>query len=701
MAEYTITNEADGTEHIIVAPDDVPFSEVAAKAREYFAAQETSAPKERSTLDNVARFLETNPVSRAGRGMMKPFLGAAQKLANLTPLGDDFNRYVSEEERGQQGIKKQSTALGLPVGTFGMGPQGGIDIADMVGQGMGYAVPLSKIMPFKGGAFARAGNAAVQGAAAGASMPVTNTENLSMQDLATGRQKDSLWGETAKNAGLGFAIGGVASPLVDLGISGAAAGMNKLGQGAKSIANRFAPPSTFSVDINIVRSLQKNGIDWRMLSDDVKKSLRKEAAEALKVGGKLDDAALARLADFKNLGVTPLRSWVTRDPSQFTNEANLAKVQANTGGGRLVNAQVQGNAKLTQVLDNLGANKAGSRYAAGEGNIALIQAADKAKEGAVDSLYNQARVLAGGDIRLDARKALSDMVAKLESEGNLPALGQFGSVVNDIIGGKFPLSVGNAQGLLKTISRASTSPDGNVRYAMGQLRNAIENANPADQLGADAMAAFAKARSEARQRFQWQESSPAIKAALGDYAPDKFFERFILGGNVTDIAQAMKVMTGQMKQENRALIAQHLRERAAKGASQGDANAIFNQNQYNDALRAIGKEKLALFFSPDEVQRLQMLGRASYNMKAQPIASAVNNSNTASSAFKILDSIASKIPFGKAAVGDVLSSVGQARLEAQAVKPQISAPYKPIDPEQIRQLLGPVAPLTAVGLLGS
>jgi hypothetical protein len=64
----------------------------------------------------------------------------------------------------------------------------------------------------------------------------------------------------------------------------------------------------------------------------------------------------------------------------------------------------------------------------------------------------------------------------------------------------------------------------------------------------------------------------------------------------------------------------------------------------------MGDRKLAVFFSPEEIQRLRAVGNVSNYMSAQPAGTAVNNSNSgalvAAKALELIDSIAGKLPLG-------------------------------------------------------
>ena len=76
----------------------------------------------------------------------------------------------------------------------------------------------------------------------------------------------------------------------------------------------------------------------------------------------------------------------------------------------------------------------------------------------------------------------------------------------------------------------------------------------------------------------------------------------------------------------------------------------FSPASYNSALNRIGDQKLAAFFSPEEIRQLKAVGRVGTMMTAQPAGSAVNNSNSGAllvaRAMDALDSIVGKLPLG-------------------------------------------------------
>jgi hypothetical protein len=191
---------------------------------------------------------------------------------------------------------------------------------------------------------------------------------------------------------------------------------------------------------------------------------------------------------------------------------------------------------------------------------------------------------------------------------------------------------------------------GNQMTAPGGLAGAA----PAANLGQDAIDAFARARAANRTWMQTVENTPALAAVRNGMEPDKFVQQFIVGNGNGASVMSVAQMKNQIKGSPEAMdavrqqIAAYLKQKALGGAADEVGN--FSQSNYNAALKAIGERKLNLFFQPDEVNQLKAIGRVASYEQFQPTGSAVNNSNTASTAGAMwLDRIAnssllSKVP---------------------------------------------------------
>lgn len=433
-------------------------------------------------------------------------------------------------------------------------------------------------------------------------------------------------------------IGGIAGGLVP-GAAGSAV------NAGKRLLNRLTPQQ---MDVQISQVLQRAGMDYSQVPERARQSLRTQMQDALRAGQELDPAAVRRLAEFQSIGATPTRGMVTQDPVRITQEMNLAKMGANAGDDGLqglARVQNQNNTRLINVMNEAGANR-GDPFAAGQRAIGAIQAQDEAMAGRVSNLYQQARDTSGRSAALDGAaftRTANQMLDEGLLGGALPP--DVANHMNRIARGEVPFDVNYAEQLktrIAALQRATN--DGSARMALSTVRRALDETplmsapqvNPGNMpavpgtvppspatLGQESIDAFNQARQAARQRFGWQESARPIEAALNGAQPDDFVQKFVIRGTVADAsALAQNAPTAEVKN---AILA-HLKDKALNGSA--DEVGKFSQSAYNKALNQIGDRKLALFFSPEELQQVRMLGRVASYMQNQPVGSAVNNSNS-------------------------------------------------------------------------
>lgn len=523
------------------------------------------------------------------------------------------------------------------------------------------------------------GNQAVSAAGAGA---------------ASGASREA-GGDPAMQAFAGLA-GGLAAPAA---VGAAKAAAQKV---SSAFVNRFAPQVVDrNVENTINLTLRRQGINWGDIDASTRAQVRNDVRDALNAGQDLNGDALRRLIDFRRVGATPTVGALTLDPVQITREKNLAKMGANSSDTALQQlAQVENRNNNTFIsnLNDAGAARAQDAHATGETLIgALNSYADRQRQN-IGSLYGAARDSAGRSAELDGH-AFTQRANQLLQEnlaGRLP--GQIEDVLNNIASGRVPLTVDHAEQIKTALGRIQrTTSDGNERYAMGLIRQALDEAPlraspqvnhgnlPAVSgtvppstatVGQESIDAFNRARAANRQFMQTVENTPALDAAMNGAAPDTFLRQFVTGNggraNVRDVSAMTELLqSGRVNPDNlpataaqiRALpttegrqaleatknaIADHLKQRALNGAADEVGN--FSQAAYNKALREIGDRKLALFFTPEEMAQLHAVGRVSSYAQFQPRGSAVNNSNSGAlmlgKGLDFLASLGSKIPLG-------------------------------------------------------
>lgn len=467
-------------------------------------------------------------------------------------------------------------------------------------------------------------------------------------------------------------LGGVAAPM-------AASTLANAGTRVVNTANSMLAPKQAleKVDQQISLTLKGQGIDWTQIPERIKQQMRAEVQSATNTGGEMNPEAMRRLLDFKTVGATPTRGMLTQDPVQITREQNLAKTGANStdlGLQSLPRVQNANTGTLLRNLDEMGAARAPDEFATSQGILGSLNRFADSKKNEIGNLYSAARDTSGRSADLNgavftqnANKALDEALLG----GALPP--DIASKMNAIAKGEVPFTVDYAEQLKTAMGKLQrASADGQTRMAISKVREALDNTplrpaptvNPGNLpavpgtvpvspavLGEESINAFNQARRANASFMKTVEGTPALKAAMDDIQPDQFVNRFILSKSATvkDVA-ALRATIGndaETVQQVKDTLVSHLRSAATNGT---EDVTKFSPHAYNKALNNIGERKLAAFFDPEEITKLQAVGRVGTLMEARPAGSAVNSSNTgammAAKAMDMLDVIAGRIPFG-------------------------------------------------------
>lgn len=499
-------------------------------------------------------------------------------------------------------------------------------------------------------------------------------------------------GSMLTGAGLGALGGGILGPAL--------AGV---GRGVNAIASRFsgeampAAAATAQAD-SIMAGLGKDGIDITQIPQQALSTVRDQVAAALQKGQKLDPAALLRQQDFKSLGMDGTLGQVTRDPMQYAKELNMRGIDTGGGQNALAARFNQQPLQLGDRLNSLGAGAASEAYPAGNALIRSLQAADAPQKAAVDAAYGAARDTTGRYANLDVpafSKAANDALDSKMLGRFLPT--QVRNLMNDVSSGKVPLNVNNAvqiDSVLSEVQRAAAARgDKASELAVGTVRDSLNNAPIASSAGQDAKAAFDQARALASQRFQTIDATPALKAALTDSAPDKFVSRYIINGNADDLKSLSNVISRDPEAKNiaRGQIAEYLRSKAFGANTAGDKG--FAQESYNKALGNLGTERLSAFFTPDEINQFQAIGRVGSYMTSPPAGSAVNTSNTAGQLMNLVNSVkvgGLKLPF-VSSIDTAVKNFGQRSATQNALAASINPTNIPRPPGNLIRLAPPIS----------
>lgn len=214
--------------------------------------------------------------------------------------------------------------------------------------------------------------------------------------------------------------------------------------------------------------------------------------------------------------------------------------------------------------------------------------------------------------------------------------------------------------------------DDTAKKAIGALRSALNDAPVSDTLGQESMAAYKAARELARQRFSLIDANPAYKAVVNGVEPDKFFQKYVAGANVSEIA-GLKNLIGP---DNVAMLQNtlvgNLKHKALNGAS--DEAGEFSQAAFNKALQdPVQMPRLAELFkdAPETLDQLYRVGRVAESVIKEPKGAFTNKSNTAAGAANIIRDLANSNT-GKSLISSALSKITPAplRVLSDAVKEQ-------------------------------
>lgn len=531
-------------------------------------------------------------------------------------------------------------------------------------------------------------------------------------------------GQQAAEAGSG--AGGQAVSALGGGLL-AAGGLGALRSGASAVRNMIPQAGRAqAVDMRINIALQNNGIDPASINPAMRSFLREQVGAAMKLGD-LNDDAIARLADYRRLGLTPTRARLTLDPYDITQEQNAMKFAAATGArdAKLPMIANENNQRLLGRVDEF--NPIDDAFATGQRAAAPISSVNRSMEASKNALYRRAEGMAGGDIPLE-RGALNDVYGKLETSRKLrfvppEVMGTIDDILNDT---RAPFNVNQLDSLKTVIATAQRGTrDGNVKQALQIIRehldamplnpekrvfggNQVVTPQTASMLRQQDAAAgqLKQALDEARQANyswrQWQDSAPAIRAVVDDENPAVFVERFVRSktADLRDVGRAADIINSSPDARNavRSELVQYLKNRAI-GKGNQSTTGNFSGRGWQSGLSDIGERKLSLFFDTDEVETLKAIGRVGAVDVFQPRGSAVNNSNTAAGVAGLLQGlskriapVANKLPFGEMMLSGPVNNTAVWALQ----RPALNVPRALMTPQQVQQ--GLMDPLVIPGL---
>jgi hypothetical protein len=725
MPTYEVTSP-DGKTWEVTAPEGATQAQVLDYAKQQWSAQQ-KAPAPVPASVQAGRSLSDIP-----RQLGLTARYGAEGLAGLAETVTEPVRYLAQKA----GLMKNTLPLSAAVS----------DLATRVGLPQPQTADERVV-----------GDAArlVAGSAGGAGLfgKASQAFNAFGPELATMAARPGMAAVSA--AGSGLAGGSVreagGDPLAQFGASLvgglAAPGIVAGGKSAGSSLRNFVESKRISpsdIDARLSIEFGKAGVNWADLGANVKAQLREDARKAVASGENLDAKALRRLADFRNIGATPMLGDITQDPGLLTRQRNLAKQLANTegfGGADLPNIQNQNARRVLSTLEGA-STSADDSYATAQRIIGQVTSKDAALQAQERALYGVAENQDGRKIPLDRAAFVNEAFSNLAKKNKMAFLPEeIGTMLNQISEGQIkrggqtfnvPFDVDVIDNLKTMLAAASRgTSDGNKKAAIAAVRDAVENIQPrvpafggsqlatpqqaaalrAGDPAAQAMGAFDTARSFARSRREWQQSAGFIEDALGGATPDKFVQKHIIGAPVEELAKLRKEIggpgisasrevgqvnpnataggNGETLESVRKQLVSYILER---GRADSDTTS-FSSAGMKDALKAIGDRKLELFFSSQEIQSLKSAVNVGRYMQSQPIGSAVNNSNTGAMLLGRLSSVldrASPLPIVGPMVAQPLQG-GLLQMQARGMRnlsQGLLAPQAPV-PSMIPSLAIP------------
>jgi hypothetical protein len=502
----------------------------------------------------------------------------------------------------------------------------------------------------------------------------------------------------AVQVGAGAAGGAVLAPL--MGAVGDRVTQWAANRAATKAASR--PPSSAEVEAIVQRVATDTGQRLEDLGPQQVDALRQQVARAMVAsGGRRDPASLARAADFEAEGIQPTLGQITRDSRQYAQEMNLRQLPG-TGDPLLERFSAQGR----QLQDKVGQFGRGAQqdYRAGNALMGPLKAYDAKLSSDVSGAYRAAREAAGHDVELPMQGLAQDVGRIMDDfEGSIPPnivarLRKFGILPGqEESSARRLFTPEEADQLIKLVNSSGNAADKGTGNALKQLRAAIgksldEPFEASPTLTRDSADAFNKARGMAADRFKLHDTVDAIaEVASGKANPDNFVDRFVVNGQTDQtirLAGILKSQSPEAYQQARAQIGAKLGRSAFGENVTGDK--AFSVERYAKALNDLGDDKLAAFFTPQEIDQLHRLGRLGAYMNQAPAKSPVNTSGN----WGAITDLAARIPGVGQAIGlykqgsTAISTRRGVRDALAAQVPQEAAEVSPAAVRRLSDLLG-------------
>lgn len=383
----------------------------------------------------------------------------------------------------------------------------------------------------------------------------------------------------------------------------------------------------------------------------------------------------------------------TRSPQLFSEEMN-----SRGKNPQLADRYNEQNKQLIENIDAIKEKASPDVYGTNvvENGQSLIDSyldIDKARLANIDAKYQALRDAAGGEFPIDgvafADNALNSLKKNLKTEF-LPD-----SIMRQVNAFKrgepmtFEQFEAMRTNLAAEMRKADRAGDGNAEFALGKVREALEDLPLAGE-SKELKVLADQARAAAKERFDLIGQDKAYKAAInGKVAPDDFIQKFVVNGKKNDIDMMVSHLgaDSQAKQVMAAGIVNWLK---SKAGVLPDGSGTFSQKGFNQALSNIDPKILAIV-GPEVDAQLKALGRTARNIQERPAGAYVNESNTLVGAMAEKAKTGAEIGLNYALGGNVIPvgtiargaihNVKEAQKIKQALKPGAGIKLKDIGKE--------------------
>lgn len=424
---------------------------------------------------------------------------------------------------------------------------------------------------------------------------------------------------------VGGAVGGAASQVV------AEAGGGPAAQAAAAMAGGHA--ASPQAKLNAAAAKQSMGasgaaVDLTKMTPEMRNAYERAVQ---KTGGAVNPEASERYARADSLPVPVrlLEGQALRDQHLMSIEFNAKGKQK--GYSDAYDAQGKALVENTQALrDKAGPDVFSTNPVEHADTLmARYEKIDEARNADISTKYQALRDANGGQFPVDAPALLADATNALHTDLLFDHAPPAIMKTLERLAEKNSMTFENFESLrtqLANIQRSHTV-DGNVQAAAGVIRDAMERLPLAQ--GAENLKPLADAaRAAARERFSALAADPAYKAVVNNKVPpDKFIERFVIGGDRDKVALLAKAMDGDdvAKQTVKVATLDHLRRSAG---IDDKYNGKFAQAGYNKQFQRL-EPKLGFLLDPELVETSRNLGETAYDVQVQPHGSFFNNSGSA------------------------------------------------------------------------